>query len=181
MKTELFSGGYIQADETPVGVQSGRTQGKNHQAYVFQYSHPRGTAIFDFQCSRERAGPRNFLQGFKGLLQTDGYTGYNKFEESSIERIGCMAHIRRKFFDAHKAGKEDPKPMEIVRQIAKLYQIEEEARETQLNAEQRLALRQEKSAPLMDALKSRIIELRQDPSVLPKSLLGKACSYGLNQ
>lgn len=181
MKTELFSGCYIQADETPVGVQSGRTQGKNHQAYVFQYSHPNGIAIFDFQCSRERAGPRKFLEGFEGLLQTDGYTGYNKFEESSTERIGCMAHIRRKFYDAHKAGKEDPKPMEIVRQIAALYQIEEEARETQLNAEQRLALRRKKSVPLMEALKNRIIEMRQDPSVLPKSLLGKACSYGLNQ
>lgn len=181
MKTELFSGGYIQADETPVGVQSGRTQGKNHQAYVFQYSHPRGIAIFDFQCSRERAGPREFLRGFEGLLQTDGYAGYNKFEETLITRIGCMAHIRRKFFDAHKAGKEDPKPMEIVRMIAKLYEVEEEAREAQLNAEQRLELRREKSVPLMDALKRRIIELRQDPSVLPKSLLGKACTYGLNQ
>ena len=52
-----------------------------------------------------------------------------------------MAHIRRNFFDAHKAGKEDPKPMEIVRQIAELYQIDAEAGEAQLNAEQRLSLR----------------------------------------
>lgn len=181
MKTELFAQGYIQADETPVGVQSSRSQGKNHQGYVFQYSHPKGTAIFDFQCSRERAGPQMFLQGFKGVLQTDGYTGYDKFQEEMIVRIGCMAHIRRKFFDAHKVAKEDPMPLEIIEQIAEVYLIEEQAREAQLNPEQRKALRQEKSVPKLAELKKRILELRQDPKVLPKSLLGKACSYALNQ
>lgn len=181
MKEELFAGRYIQADETPVGVQSPRTRGKNHQAFVFQYSHPSGAAIFDFQCSRERAGPREFLRGFEGILQTDGYTGYDKFGEEGIERIGCMAHIRRKFVDAHKAGKDDPRPLEIVDRIAELYGIEKQAREEKFTPEQRREIRREKSAPLMDALKSRILEMRQDPKLLPKSLLGKACSYALNQ
>ena len=181
MKGELFATGYIQADETLVGVQSGRTQGRNHQGYIFQYSHPQGIAIYDFRCSRERAGPREFLKGFTGLLQTDGYTAYNNFDEESIERIGCLAHIRRKFNDAHKAGKEDPRPLEILGRIAELYRVEESAREDKLDAEARRALRQEKSVPLMAALKERILELRQNPKVLPESLLGKACNYALNQ
>ena len=181
MKAELFAGGYIQADETPVGVQSGRTQGRNHQGYIYQYSHPRGIAIYAFRASRKRAGPRDFLKGFVGLLQTDGHTGYDKFEEEAIERIGCLAHIRRKFNDAHKAGKEDPRPLEILGRIAELYRIEQSAREDRLDAEGRRLLRQEKSAPLMDALKNRILELRQNPKVFPESLLGKACNYALNQ
>ena len=181
MKAELFAQGYIQADETPVGVQSGRVQGKNHQAYIFQYSHPRGIAIFDFQSSRERAGPKTFLEGYKGLLQTDGYTGYEKFGEDAIVRIGCMAHIRRKFVDAHKVAKDDPHPKEIIEQIAQLYQTEKEARTLGLGATARKELRQEKSLPVITSLKARIMELRQSSSVLPKSLLGKACTYALNQ
>jgi len=181
MKGELFATGYIQADETPVGVQSGRTQGRNHQGYIFQYSHPRGIAIYDFRCSRVRAGPREFLKRFAGLLQTDGYTAYNNFDEEAIERIGCLAHIRRKFNDAHKAGKEDPRPLEILGRIAELYRVEESAREDKLDAAARRALRQEKSVPLMAALKERILELRHNPKVLPESLLGKACNYALNQ
>lgn len=181
MKAELFATGYIQADETPVGVQSGRTKGKNHQAYVFQFSHPGGTALFEFHCSRERAGPEKFLQGFIGILQTDGYSAYNNFNEDSIERVGCLAHIRRKFFDAHKVAKEDPLPLEIIKSIAEIYEIEDEAREQQLNPEQRRLLRQEKSVPLLSALKARILEIRADSKVLPGSLLGKACTYAINQ
>lgn len=181
MKAELFATGYIQADETPVGVQSGRTKGRNHQAYVFQFSHPGGTAIFEFHCSRERAGPERFLQGYKGILQTDGYSAYNNFREESIERIGCLAHIRRKFFDAHKVAKEDPQPLEIIKAIAEVYEVEDDARERQLDPEQRRLLRQEKSVPLLSALKQRILEIRADSQVLPGSLLGKACKYAINQ
>ena len=181
MKAELFATGYIQADETPVGVQSERTKGRNHQAYVFQYSHPGGTAIFEFHCSRERAGPEKFLHGFKGILQTDGYLAYENFAKDSIERIGCLAHIRRKFFDAHKVAKQDPQPLEIIKRIAEIYEIEDDAGERQLDPEQRRLLRQEKSVPLLRNLKERIIEIRADSKVLPKSLLGKACKYAINQ
>lgn len=181
MKAELFATGYIQADETPVGVQSERTKGRNHKAYVFQFSHPGGTAIFEFHCSRERAGPEKFLHGFQGILQTDGYLAYENFAKDSIERIGCLAHIRRKFFEAHKVAKEDPQPLEIVKRIAEIYEIEDDARERQLDPEQRRLLRQEKSVPLLRNLKERIIEIRADNKVLPKSLLGKACKYAINQ
>ncbi len=181
MRTELFATGYIQADETPVGVQSDRTKGRNHQAYVFQFSHPGGTAIFEFHCSRERAGPQKFLKGFRGILQTDGYSAYNNFAEDSIERVGCLAHIRRKFFDAHKVAKKDPQPLEIIKSIAEIYEIEDGARERQLDPAQRWLVRKEKSVPLLNALKKRILEIRADNKVLPGSLLGKACKYAINQ
>jgi transposase IS66 family protein len=59
-----FDGGYIQADETPVDVQSERTKGKHHQAYLWQYSRPGGPVVFDFQLDRGRQGPRQFLGEF---------------------------------------------------------------------------------------------------------------------
>jgi transposase len=73
MRGELLDGSYIQADETPVGVQMHDRRGKNHQAYLWQYGTPGGGVVFDFRMGREREGPKQFLQQFNGILQTDGY------------------------------------------------------------------------------------------------------------
>jgi hypothetical protein len=72
-----LSGGYIQADETPVDVQSERTKGKNHQAYLWQYGRPAGAVVFDFQLDRGAQGPRQFLGDFNGILQTDGCVAHD--------------------------------------------------------------------------------------------------------
>ena len=58
---ELVSGTYIQADETPVGVQMHDGRGKNHQAYLWQYGRPGGSVVFDFRLGRGREGPKRFL------------------------------------------------------------------------------------------------------------------------
>ena len=52
-------------------------RGKNHQAYLWQYSHPAGPVVFDFRLGREREGPKQFLGNFEGLLQSDGYGAYD--------------------------------------------------------------------------------------------------------
>jgi transposase len=78
MRAELLGGGYIQADETPVDVQMHDRRGSNHQAYLWQYGRPGGSVVFEFQMGRGRAGPKRFLEGFGGILQTDGYIGYEK-------------------------------------------------------------------------------------------------------
>jgi transposase len=72
MRRQLLSGTYIQADETPVDVQTREGRGKNHQAYLWQYSRPGGIVVFDFRLGRGRDGPRRFLGQFEGILQTDG-------------------------------------------------------------------------------------------------------------
>ena len=66
MRQELISGSYIQADETPVDVQMREGRGKNHQAYLWQYSRPGGSVVFDFRLGRGRDGPKRFL-GHSGL------------------------------------------------------------------------------------------------------------------
>src|SRR5580692_7271058 len=82
MGQELLDGSYIQADETTVGVQMHDGRGKNHQAYLWQYSHPAGPVVFDFRLGREREGPKRFLGNFEGLLQSDGY-GASELELSN--------------------------------------------------------------------------------------------------
>ena len=73
MRRELLAGSYIQADETPVDVQLHDGRGRNHQAYLWQYSQPGGGVVFDFCLGRGREGPKEFLGQFEGILQTDGY------------------------------------------------------------------------------------------------------------
>ena len=92
MAQELLVGNYIQADETPVGVQSERARGKNHQAYLWQYSRPGAAVVFDFRMGREREGPKRFLGNFEGILQSDGYAATIKSvaQRSCTQRVGHM-------------------------------------------------------------------------------------------
>jgi transposase len=117
MAEELLAGSYIQADETPVGVQCQRARGKNHQAYLWQYSRPGGGVVFDFRMGRERAGPKRFLGNFEGILQSDGYAAYDHVGGPKIVHAACWAHARRKFFQAVELNPEDHRAICIVAQI----------------------------------------------------------------
>ena len=179
LKADLLSGDYIQADETPVGVQSPKTKGRNHQAYEFQYSRPGGPVVFDFQMSRGRDGPAKFLRDYTGVLQCDGYTGYEKVGAPVMVRAGCMAHARRKFNDALKVDPQDKDAAGVIAMMAKLYAVEKEAREAGASPEEREELRQKRSRPITEELKARIEKLSRKS--LPSSKLGEACTYALNQ
>src|SRR5271166_6059515 len=100
MRRELISGSYIHADETPVDVQTREGRGKNHQAYLWQYSRPGGSVVFDFRLGRGRDGPRKFLGQFEGILQTDGYSAYDQIGGPRMVHAACWAHARRQFFEA---------------------------------------------------------------------------------
>jgi transposase len=102
MGRELVRGTYMQADETPVDVQMHDRRGKNHQAYLWQYSRPGGSVVFDFQLGRGRDGPKKFLADFNGLLQTDGYAAYDKVGGPKLVHAACWSHSRRKFYEAHQ-------------------------------------------------------------------------------
>lgn len=178
MAAELLAGDYIQADETTLPCQSSEKKGKNHRAFLWEYSSPGGIVIFQFEMGRGRAGPKEFLKGFKGILQCDGYGAYHDLGEGIIY-LACMAHIRRGFVEAAKLAPEDPLPPELVREFNRLYQIERAAKEQNLSATARWEIRQTQSQPIMDALQTRLTEVRQQ--VTPSSKLAKACDYALGQ
>jgi transposase len=98
MGQELLSGSYIQADETTVGVQMHDGRGKNHPAYLWQYSHPAGPVVFDFRLGREREGPKRFLGNFEGLLQSDGYGAYDHIGGPKLVHAACWAHYLESVF-----------------------------------------------------------------------------------
>jgi transposase len=121
---ELVSGTYIQADETPVGVQMRDGRGKNHQAYLWQYGTPGGSVVFEFRLGRGREGPKQFLGQFEGILQSDGYAAYEQVGGPKIVHACCWAHSRRKYIDALKLHPEDRTATRIVARIDELFSID---------------------------------------------------------
>src|SRR6476660_6576893 len=177
MGQELLSGSYIQADETTVGVQMHDGRGKNHQAYLREYSRPVGPVVFDFRMGREREGPKRFLGNFEGILQSDGYGAYDHIGGKGVVHAACWAHARRKFFDAVKLNAKDQTSIGIVAQLNELFAIDAQAREEGLSQIDRHVLRLEKAKPLLEQIKAAIQAARA--GALPKSALAKACDYTL--
>ena len=137
---ELLSGSYIQADETTVGVQMHDGRGKNHQAYLWQYSRPFGAVVFDFRMGREREGPKRFLANFEGILQSDGYGAYDHIGGKQIVHAACWAHARRKFFQAVELNPKDQDTLRIVAQMDELFAIDAQARKQGLSPQDRQLL-----------------------------------------
>ncbi len=127
MGRELVVGTYRQADETPVDVQMHDRRGHNHQAYLWQYSRPGGSVVFDFQWGRGRDGPKKFLAGFNGILQTDGYAAYNKVGGPKLVHAACWTHSRRKFYEAHQVCPGESVAQGIVLLLNDMFGIDVEA------------------------------------------------------
>jgi transposase len=177
MRRELISGTYIQADETPVNVQMREGRGKNHQAYLWQYSRPRGSVVFDFRLGRGRDGPKRFLGQFEGILQTDAYAAYDQIGGTRMVHAACWSHARRQFFEAVQLNPRDPVATQIVAQMDELFAVDAEARRKALGIAERHVRRQDRAKPLLDGIRGRI-EAAQSMA-LPSSALSKACHYAL--
>jgi len=177
MRREFISGSYIQADETPVDVQTREGRGKNHQAYPWQYSRPGGSVVFDFRLGRGRDGPKRFLGQFEGILQTDGYAAYDQIGGPRMVHAACWSHPRRQFFEAVHLNPRDPVATPIVARMDELFSVDAEARRKMLTTAARHIRRQETARPLLDAIRSKIEAARS--AALPSSALSKACQYAL--
>ena len=176
LEKDVIAGGYIQVDETPVPMRDPDKPGGMTTGYLFEYSRPGGPVIFEFQAGRSRAGPVAFLKTFKGVLQHDGYSAYDAFGPP-ITHMACMAHVRRKFWEAEKAG--DKRARKVLLAIQRLYGIERKLREKGATEEERLAVRKKRSVKRLGWLRQRIEKLGL--AALPESALGKACGYALGQ
>lgn len=177
MRAELLRDGYIQADETPVDVQMHDRRGKNHQAYLWQYGRPGSSVVFEFQMGRARAGPKRFLEGFEGILQTDGYIGYEKVGGPKMVHAACWTHSRRGLFEAHELAPGETVAKEIVERIDDLFAIDRVAREKGYDLAARHQLRVAKAPQLLSTIKEKLQTAQ--PRALPASKLGKAVGYVL--
>ena len=185
IKREVFADGYAQIDETPVKYQDPTRQGVCGTGYLWVCHNPvRHVSLFVWRTSRATASLESIVpRDFKGIIQCDGYSAYESFAQSPARGVrivlaGCLAHMRRKFFEAQAEGAD---PQWVLAQVQQLYQIEARLREARAGPEEILRTRQEHSAPLMERIKVRLEELQRSSKHLPQSLTRKALSYALNQ
>jgi transposase len=177
----LLSQRVLHGDETPVKLlQPGL--GKTHQAYMWAWrtsdlcTTERGV-VYDFAKSRAGEHARRMLQDFQGTLVTDDYSGYKAlFRAGKVQEAGCWAHARRKFFEAHKLNRSEIAKLALD-WIAKLYKIEREVQE--LEAPQRLAIRQARSAPLLEEFKIWLMSQRLQ--LVRADVTAKAIDYTLKR
>ena len=175
LEKSVLKSNYIQADESPIGVQDSHKQGALHTGYQWVYRAPvENLVLFKYHHSRERKAPEEILKDFSGTLQTDGYTAYNNMKTNrEITLLACMAHARRYF---EKALDNDKQRAEfMLTKIQLLYEIERNAREQDLDFEQIKDLRQEKAIPILKEIENWLHNNAN--KVLPKSAIGKAIAY----
>lgn len=180
MKQEVLSSKVVQTDDTPVNVldpELPRTRTGRIWTYVGDEPHP--YTVYDYTPNRSRAGPDAFLKQFRGFLQADAYSAYDEFfkdPERGMTEVGCWAHARRKFHEAQSS--DVMRSTVLLAYIRLLYDVEREARDGELSAEDRRALRQARSKPILDDIKAYLEAERGN--VLPKSPIGQAISYALS-
>jgi len=180
LKQKIISSDYIQADESPIKVLDSNKKGKTHQGYQWVYHDPiQKLVLFNYRKGRGQNGPKELLADYKGYLQCDGYTVYDKIgADSDISLAGCLVHARRKFNEALDSDKKlAEKALAIFREIyLKERKIKEE---TPQDFQARKTLRDARIKPLLQDIKQWIH--KEQFNVLPKSPIGKAMTYYLNQ
>jgi transposase len=177
---ELKVGDYLQIDESPVKVLDPEVKGKAARGFLWFYSKPGGYVFLEFHHSRGRDGPRERLRGFRGTMQTDGYELYDalrKEQPSTLKRIGCVSHARRKFYKALLESCSEA--LWFIGQMRQLYRLERELKDA--SPEQRRKGRLQKAPAIWLAMKRRAEAIRANPRVLPQSTLGKAARYLVNE
>jgi transposase len=180
MKERALSSKVVQTDDTPVPVldpELPHTRTGRIWTYVGDPDHP--YTVYDYTPNRSRAGPDEFLKDFRGYLQADAYSGYDqiyKDPERGVTEVACWAHVRRKYFEAQSS--DVMRSMVMLAYIHLLYDIEREARDNQLDAAERLALRWARSRPILDDIQAYL--QRERLQVLPKSPMGQAIAYTLS-
>lgn len=180
LRQYLRSSPVIHMDETRVQVNDETDREASATSYMWlqRGSPPEGGSVvlFDYRSSRAGRIPVELLGDYRGVLVTDGYEGYAQVaRQNGLTHAGCWAHARRKFVSARKVqpkgkiGQAD-KALKLIR---RLYTVEQQART--LDADERLALRQQQSQPIINRLSEWLdSQLHRVP---PKTALGKALHY----
>jgi transposase len=176
--TELvLASGYLHADETTIKVLDKDKKGAAHQGYFWVYQDSRKNFVFfDYQARRSKDGPDMALKNFHGYLQTDGYDTYSHFDTlEGVAQLNCMAHARRKFFDAkdNDVGRAEY----VLQQMGLLYDIERRCKDW--STDDRLALRQREAVPILDKL--GVWMKGEYQKVAPKSTIAQALAYSINR
>lgn len=195
MIRRVLEGPRAQTDETTLPVLAKKACTKERLWIV--RGAEKGDVFFAHTRSKHKEQPQALLRGFRGKLQADAYKGFDAlYATGDVLEIGCMAHARRYWVDAAQAAAApsagpsstattSPEARHALLEIGRLYDIE---RELKVEAEAagrpvdpavRLEARKTRSAPIVDRL--FVWAREQKPLARPKSPVGKALTYMLNQ
>jgi transposase len=185
MNEQCLAQSLIHMDETTVQVlKSEKAPSADHWMWV-RASGPPGKrlVLYDYDASRSGAIPKRLLEGFGGVLLTDGYEAYNAAVAAhSLTHAGCWAHVRRKFEEARKVqAQPDSRARVALDYIGQLYGTERSSREraASISDDERLRIRQTRSKPIVIELHRWLTAMSSE--VLPQSAFGKAIAYALGQ
>lgn len=176
LKSEIMKSDYLQGDETTVPVMDKSTHKTNKEYLWLVRAVEQRLVLFHYNNgSRSGTVIEKLTEGFNGYFQCDGFDGYESAFKTrkDVHIVNCMAHIRRHFEQAIKENKEMAE--HALKEIQLLYRIEHDCDERELTAEQRKQERQEKSKPIMQALK--LWMETEGIKYSPSSLIGKAITY----
>ena len=182
LAANIFASNKLFADDTSIPVLDpgrGRTRTGRFWVYARDDRSWAGSdppaAVFFYSPDRKAERPAAHLDCFRGVLQVDGYAGFERLTAGgNIVPAACWAHARRKFYEFHQATG-SPIAAEVLRRIADLYAIEREIRGR--SAAERQGVRDSRSRPLVDAMKPWLEnQLRRVP---PRGGLAEAIRYTL--
>lgn len=167
---------HVSADETPMPVLD---EGETHKGWMWVFAAD-DALLFTYSSSRGKSVPVEVLGGSVGTLTVDGYTAYNSVTgDLGRQRGGCWSHARRGLYDALEHDRDFIQP--LLDDIGELFYLEELAREQGLRGtELHLAMRQERSQPVIDRLFSRLEDYNAGATD-GRSSVSKAVRYVLNQ
>lgn len=175
----------VHTDDTTVPIQSpGEKQCRKGRIWCYLGDESNPYTVYDYTPNRKRDGPQQWLAGYQGYLQADAYGGYDGVftgggtaSGKTATEVACWAHARRKFYDAQDS--DGKRAAEMLAIIGELYAIEREAQEQKLDQTARLALRQERSRPILARIKTWLDT--EGEVVLPRSPMMTAITYAKNQ
>src|SRR5262249_49564557 len=137
--------------------------------------------VFDFTVNHKRDGPQQFLANYRRYLQADAFSGYDclylpdpRTAQARIIAVACNAHARRKFYEPR--GSDAVRSHQALAYYRQLYELEQAAKE--FSDEQRLQMRRDLAVPILGQFRTWLAAQR--PEVLPKSPMGEAIAYALN-
>jgi len=182
LRGTILARGYVQVDETPIRYLC-PGHGKTKLGYLWTCKDPQGDVIFHWATSRAAACLDHIIPvNFRGTIQCDGYEAYDCLARTRGEKIqlaGCLAHVRRKFYDAQEMA---PKVAGwFLKHFQNLYDWERQLRETRAGPRGRMAARASLSRMVLTRMHRALVRLQTARRYLPQSLMGKAIAYALRQ
>jgi len=171
------------ADETRLQVLKEENKDPTTKSYMWCFiggSPEKRSILYRYDPGRAHTVIEDTLEDFTGYLHCDGYGCYDTYAvDHNVLLVACWAHARRKFVEITKAVKSKGLAHKFVKLIGKLYTVETKCRNNNFTPEQIKQTRQEQAKPEIE----KILSLLQDSAnkILPKSALGKAIQYCLNQ